>query len=117
MTMIEEKLSRLIVALIEKTESGKVTWNKTVSMNRYLANFSQNAISIKRFPSELEEDRTHYIFSLLNGDGEEIESKYTEWPGRRTDYRNLEKLFNLARRSAQNVEENIDSLLQTLEQE
>ena len=112
MTMIEEKISQLIVALIDKTGAGKVTWKKTVSANRLLVNFSLNAVSITRIPNN--NINATYVFSLLDDDGNEIESK-TEYSSTTAEHQKLEQLFNLARRSANNVEESLDSLLKTLE--
>ena len=132
MTMIDEKLDRLTAALLDKTRAGKVTWEPTASENVYLANFSKYAVSISRVSNtavkfspttaptgvlELGDYTTfHYVLSLLNEDGEDIEIK-TERIAGHGDYNKLEHIFNLARRSAYNFEEGLDTILQALEAE
>ena len=113
MTMIDEKLARLTAALLDKTQAEKVIWEPTASENVYLANFSKYAVSVRLVPYD--ETIPDYVLSLLNEDGVDIETKTARRKGEE-NYEELEQLFNLARRSAYNVEEGIDTILEALEE-
>ena len=118
MTMIDEKLDRLTTALLDKAQAGKVAWEPTASENIYLANFSKYAVSIRMrsYPTATAGVIYHYVLSLLNEDGADIETR-TERSAGQGDYDKLERIFNLARRSAYDVEEGLDTILQALEAE
>ena len=125
-SVIDEKLSHLVGALLQKTGEGKVSWKPTVNDDEFLAGFKRYVVSIRQDFLRFEDDpsqQEHLIeLSLLNQDGKVMETKTSSseqgsiWgPGLSDDYKNMHELFILARRSAHNVEEGLDSLLKELE--
>lgn len=115
MTMIiNEKLTRLVITLVEKTEEGKVSWNPTVNADEFVAGFSHYAVLIRK-NILLDESpiQTYFELLFLNEDGREMESSVSI-SGQRGIQQHLRKLFTLARRSAYNVEEGLDRLLQEI---
>lgn len=123
MTMIiNEKLTSLVTTLVEKTEEGKVSWNPTVNADEFVAGFSRYAILIRKDVAVYEfgdtSQETHLELLFLNEDGRVMDSKAASpdsLSGQSDDFERLYELFTLARRSAYNVEEGIDRLLQELE--
>ena len=123
MTMIiNEKLTSLVATLVEKTEEGKVSWNPTVNADEFVAGFSRYAILIRKDVSVYEfgdtSQETHLELLFLNEDGRVMDSKGASQDSlsdQSDDFERLYELFTLARRSAYNVEEGIDHLLQELE--
>ena len=116
MTMIiNEKLTSLVTTLVEKTEEGKVSWNPTVNADEFVAGFSRYAILIRK-DILLDESpiQTYFELLFLNEDGREMESSVSI-SGERGIQQRLRKLFTLARRSAYNVEEGLNRLLQEIE--
>ena len=123
-SVIDDKLSLLVGALLQKTGEGKVSWKPTVNDGEFLAGFKRYVVSIRQdsLRFEGEPSQEHLIeLSLLNRAGKVME----EWassaqgsisgPSLSDDYEYLYELFKLARRSAYNVEEGLDSLLKELE--
>ena len=131
MTMIDEsiidsKLSALITTLIDKTREGKVSWSPTINDGEFLAGFSRYVVSIQQSTMYSEDPDSGRQFcidvALLDQNGKIMEvttsfsgGSLTFGPGRFDDYENLYELFILARRSAHNVAESLDTLLQELE--
>ena len=124
-SVIDDKLSHLVGALLQKTREGKVSWKPTVNDGEFLAGFKRYVVSIRQDSLRFEGDpsQEHLIeLSLLNQDGKVMETKASSsgqgsiWGSSLSDdYENLHGLFVLARRSAHNVEEGLDSLLKELE--
>lgn len=122
---IENKLSNLVAGLIVKTREGGVTWATTLADNQFIAGFSRFVVSVRQdFMYSEDEDSGAQPFievSLLNQNGRTIEATTsyahgeTFGPGISDDYEELLELFILARRSAHDVEESLDDLLQELE--
>ena len=112
-TSIDEKLNRLIDTLNSKTESGKLSWEETAADSEFLANFSAYGVSIakKSYPT----NPPDYTLTLLNSEGEDMETSREADPSR-SKYRELQRLFTLARRSARNVNEGLDAILKILEE-
>ena len=112
---IENKLSYLVSTLIQKTREGKVSWNPTINDDEFLAGFSRYVVSIKLgFADEFRQERPYRTLGLLNKDGKTIDAKI-EYDTDSLDYQELGELFVVARRSAHDAEESLNSLLQELE--
>ncbi len=125
-SVIDEKLSHLVGALLRKTGEGKVSWKPTVNDGEFLAGFKRYVVSIRqsvlRFEDDISQQEYLIELSLLNQDGKVMETKASSskqgsiWaPSLSNDYEYLHELFILARRSAYNVAEGLDSLLKELE--
>lgn len=120
--IINEKLTSLVTTLVEKTEEGKVSWSPTVNADEFVAGFSRYAILIRKDVAVYEfgdtSQETHLELLFLNEDGRVMDSKAASpdsLSDQSDDFERLYELFTLARRSAYNVEEGIDRLLQELE--
>ena len=112
---IENKLSYLVSTLIQKTREGKVSWNPTINDDEFLAGFNRYVVSIKLgFADEFRQERPYRTLGLLNKDGKTIDAKI-EYDTDSLDYQELGELFVVARRSAHDAEESLNSLLQELE--
>lgn len=116
MTMIiNEKMSNLVTTLVEKTEEGKVSWSPTVNADEFVAGFSRYAILIRKdILLDESPSQTYFELLFLNENGREMESSVSI-SGERGVQQRLRKLFTLARRSAYNVEEGLNRLLQEIE--
>ena len=122
MTKFEEKITNLIDLLLEKTLEGKVSWESTANNETFLSSLGLYGISIRRTVPQtvtrgiafFGDSRPIYIVSFLDEEGKLFDSK-VENSASSTGYEKLEELFTLARRSAHNVEESLDRLLQELE--
>lgn len=124
MTKFEEKISHLIDLLLEKTDEGKVSWESTANSDTFISSLGLYGISIgRRMPESsltgmsvaLYGARpTTYVLSFLDDSGETFDSKVEESRDS-DDYEKLEELFTCARRSAHNVGESLERLLQELE--
>ena len=114
MTLLEEKTTRLISTLIEKTEQEKVVWRKTISDDHYRAQFTGDQVIIRRSPSRRSADGNFYSLSIRSMRGQSVEV-IRQFPGEKAHYL-LEQIFHLAKQSADRyVEHSLDSLLQELE--
>ena len=113
--IIDNKLSHLITTLINKTKEGKVSWSPTINDDEFLAGFSRYVVSIKvGYDNEFRQERPFRTLILSNQDGRTIDAK-VEYATDSSDYEELGELFMVARRSAYNAEESLNSLLQELE--
>ena len=114
-SIIDNKLSHLITTLINKTKEGKVSWSPTINDDEFLAGFSRYVVSIKvGYDNEFRQERPFRTLILSNQDGRTIDAK-VEYDTDSSDYEELGELFMVARRSAYNAEESLNSLLQELE--
>ena len=124
-SIIDNRLSALVTTLVDKTSEGKVSWSPTINDGEFIAGFSRYVVSIRQGLVYSEDDdrpREPYIeIALLNPNGKimEVATSYaiepTFGPGIFDDYEELHELFVLARRSAHNVAESLDNLLQELQ--
>ena len=122
MTHFEEKVAHLIDLLLDKTREGKISWESTANSDAFVSSLGLYGISIRRnVPHTVArgfalfgDTRPAYVVSFLNEDGELFDSQSENSPSS-AGYEKLEELFTLARRSAHNVNESLDNLLQELE--
>lgn len=109
-----EKVSKLIASLIDRTQEKKVKWERTVPRDRYMAAFHSYAVSIRRVTS-LHNDAT-YSLDMVDADEGQLVTLRNEFIPDQGDYDKLRELFILAKNSASPpIEEGVDKLLQELE--
>ena len=121
---VEQKLWKLIKRLHEKTKDASLTWEPLPSKNTFLAVFPSYAVSIAEVPGE--EDAPDYAITLLNEAGKPLE-RVTDVQLRETvseegqpetsAFRIMEELYNMARRSALGVDQALDKLLSSLDED
>lgn len=108
MMKLDAKLNRVTTLLLQKTREGKVQWKPSATDDVFVSSFGEYGVSIRK---------GHYSsfeLSLMDKTGAVFESIF-EAASEKSEYLRLEELFILARRSAYNIEESIDTLLQELE--
>ena len=113
--IVNEKVSKLIVTLRDRTREGKVKWERTVSKDLYSANFYPYAVTIKRFPPNTSFASNAYsldMLTLVEGQVDELRTENNPGQG---DYDTLKEIFALAQKSPEYLEEGLDSLLKELE--
>ena len=114
MTQLEEKTSRLVSTLIEKTRQNKVVWRRTISDDFYRALFEDDYILIRRRPNHRDNDSFRYSLSIRNEDGQSVEIM-RQSPGEK-DHIRLKQVFDAAKESAERyIEDSVEKLLQDLE--
>jgi len=123
-SVIKDKLSDLITTLIDKTKEGRVSWDPTINDDEFLAGFSRYVVSVRQDFVHFEDEggREPLIeIVLLNQNGQvmEVKTSYASGssmlnPSLDDDYEELLELFILARRSAHNVVEGLDDVLEEL---
>ena len=105
---LEEKLTHLTALLLEKTREGKVIWKPSATDDVFVSSFRNYGVSIRKgFFADFE-------LNLIDMTGAVFESIKETIP-HQPEHKKLEELFILARRSAHNAEESLDTLLQELE--
>ena len=113
--VVNEKVSRLIVNLRDRTLEGKVKWERTVSKDRFSASFYPYAVTIKRFPIDAMYTSHAYSLDMLTlAEGQVDELRIEDSPGQ-GDYDTLHEIFALAQNLPEHVEKGLDRLLQELE--
>ena len=110
MTMIDGKLASLVTTLLEKSRASKVPWRATASDNIFLCGFGGYGVSIRAWTTTT--GGRQRSLSIVNEDGVEIETLLAY--SRSSEFDDLDEMFTLARRSANNVEEGLDRLLREL---
>ena len=114
MTQLEEKTSRLVSTLIEKTRQNKVVWRRTISDDYYRAPFEDDYVLIRRRPSHRDDESYRYSLSIRNEDGQSVVIM-RQSPDEK-DHSRLRQVFDVAKESAEKyVEDSIEKLLQELE--
>jgi len=113
----EEKLDRLIRSLIVKTESKSVRWAVTANEHAYrvlLVSATLNLIRKEGYDPERDTPYVDRTLELVNSKGKLIE-EYNSIT--HPSEISLDTLFRLARRSAFQTDENLDSILNELDEE
>ena len=113
--MADKKLVSLIKRLKEKTLKGSISWEKTVEEGVFQASFPDYAITIG---SERREDTWNYVFRIYNDKGElveviaETDFSSDDFGVRPYDF--IDEIYVVARRTAMEVDQAIDSILSAL---
>ena len=104
-------LGQILTGLVQRTAEGKLKWNRSVSVDRFVT--SLDAISIV----VMETTGFHgviYSLDILDEMGQTIETLSYGDTTEEQD-RELERLFVLARRSAHNIDVTLEKLAKALE--
>jgi len=113
---INDKLLTIAFRLLERTQSGQAAWAETDRLDTYAWSGSQNSVTISRQASIIVE----FVIELRNTWGTVVEDgRFSIYSGLEFGGRNvgemLQQLFELARRSALQVDSVIDDILGELE--
>lgn len=104
--MIPENLTKLIQALIDKTNAKLATWGKTSRENEYKLVFESGAITTD---SWIIDGNIEYVdFAIYNTYGDKIDEFMAEESNK--DFPLLKSLHNVAKRRFYNVDETINGL-------
>ena len=117
--MSENRLVTLLQVLHKKTIERKVDWEPTARDGSFQAAFSTHVITLRSQHSQHEPDELDYVFSIVNDDGNTIESiddvQLSNAIGDvGSGYKLMKEMHALARRIALGAEDAIDSLLKEL---
>ena len=104
--MIPEKITNLIKAIIEKTNSKKATWGKTARENEFKLHFQNGAITTDWWTNDRGVEFVD--IAIYNSYGDRIDS-YEAEKGE-DDYSILIEIHNVAKRDFFKVEETIENL-------
>ena len=107
--MIE--LGQILTGLVRRTEEGKLRWSPSAENDRFIA--SVDAISILIIEEMNFRGNTCYRLDIFDESGEVIESLGYQDTTESED-RELERLFVLARRSANNIDLTLERLARAL---
>ncbi len=125
--MTEQKLWELIKKICHQTQEGKITWDATVSKNRFQTAFPKFTVEIGEYETsgQYGEESMDYRLTINDESGKALESisdvdvqtKITPTlpPGRA--FATMRDLYNNARRRALGVDAAIDALLSSLEED
>jgi len=117
---MDDRMKELIKRLHEQTANGKVVWEKTADKATFQASFSTYAI---RISSKYGLAEAVYEVSIYDKDGDVVESADTDnswegWEGSNSlppeTHRMVADLYARARRMALDVDQALDTLLETL---
>ena len=118
--MKEEKLVDLVRKIDAKTDSGELSWEKTVSDEEFQANLSNSLLRIRReYTGSTDPD---FVLTVLDKNGTELESisdAYLNRFWRRdivpdTAFAVMQRIFKAARRKALGVDKAIEGILSEL---
>lgn len=122
MASTQDRFLETVEQLASRTQSGNIKWKKTDSEDTFLFSGSKSSVIVTKW-NDRDGDPMVRV-SILNSTGDEIgrlESEYLHNPWnettRYTDGENnalLEALWESARRTALNIDEVLDSLLDDL---
>lgn len=117
--MLSPKYKELITNLINKTNERKVKWEPTSQIGRFELSLGNQLVSVY---SSADEDSGFWMtpfgspkaeFAIKDSKGREIDSLRT-FQINDPLYKDLQPLYAVAKSSANNIDETIDSLLSSL---
>lgn len=110
---MHNKNRQLIGRLIEKTESGEINWNSTSRPMQYSLSMTSNQIIIERAANM---GIVKYRFSILDVQGGYVDNMLLQFSNSvdTPDAALLKKLYEVAHRNANHIDETIDRLLDEL---
>lgn len=112
------RMVNLADELRERTKSGRIAWKETDDPTVFLYSGSSSSVEVDSWVTS---GRPRVALRLRNSSGAEVDALNLTYendfatPGNESAFELLEELHELARRSALNVDEVIDSLLRDLE--
>ena len=104
--------SEILTGMVKRTEEGKLKWTKTVRYDRFVA--SVDAITLMILEVQNFGEPTRYRLDLLN-EFEEVADSFSHEDLSDAEYKELEHLYRLARRSANDVEATLEKLAKALD--
>ena len=105
-------LGKILTGLVERTEEGRLLWHRGAHSEQFIASVDTISMVIE----EYEEDwgRRRYRLNIYNESGDLADSlDLRDLNGEQL--KQLERLFVLARRSANNVDSTLEKLAKALE--
>ena len=116
--MATPKPARLVQQLLEKSNEGKIKWEKTATDGVFQAAFPGYSIRLSTEPSAFSSQEDYFV-QISNDEGETVEiisdSNLTSMIGSDA-WRMMKDLYQGARRSAMGVDAALDSILAELEE-
>lgn len=117
--MADKKIAMLIQRLREKTDQGRIRWEKRAKDGDFIASFPNYAVLLSIRSSPQFQNSDAYFLEILNEDGEIVEKVSDEdFEGDEFEeedaFEVMEELYNSARRNAMGIEKAVDSLLSAL---
>lgn len=119
--MDNKKFNLFLDRLLEKTEQGKLEWEKTADRNTFLLVLEDSAVSVT-YTIDAGVDMNgdtfsiwYYIFDFRNESGEVVESvKVSHKDKKDGSFRKAERIFNLARNQSLKPHQTVDRILEQL---
>lgn len=104
--MVDDRLVKLIIKLHERTTRGELHWQQTPEEHAFSASFAKYSTVVASIPRD-------FMLRLHGPDGRFLESirGYDLMGYDQSAARNLEELYEMARREALGVDQAIDDLL------
>ncbi len=118
--MVSPKYKTLFSNLIDKTQQGKVDWKRTSQLGRFQLQLGEQLITIYSSVDEnpdfwkIDFGEPKAEFSIIDKNGREVDSVKSFSVGDAV-YTELQPLYQVAKSSANNIDETIDNLLTSLE--
>lgn len=114
---VGEKYQRLVTALLAKTEAGELHWQQMPREDVYMAALKGSAVTIGQVLNEEDLEDPHYEISLLNANGNVVDSffdaaLYTTPDGKW--HEQMRDLFKHARRQALGSDKVLNEILEEL---
>lgn len=111
---MDSPYNSLIINLLIKSRDKRVHWQTTSDPRMFLVTSGKQSISITNGYDEMGEEE-YFVLSIRNEKGTIIDSFVAD--KRKSEWDQLNELYYLARRYANNVDETIDKLLNDLKSE
>ncbi len=110
----DEKLITFTRRIFEKTKNGELRWEATANSNVFTVAFPKYSVSLERVP-ETEDTHGFIVLRISNDRGQTVEEFYS-WQARRSGFKEMDELFDRARRIAMGLSEALDELLRDLDE-
>ncbi len=111
--MNKQKFDLFLDRLLEKTEQGKINWEKTADRATFLAVFKDNAIALSRMLDNTKLDLLQFAFRNEVGEIVDIVS-LSNFDGENEDFKKAEKIYNLAKNQPEQIDLTLDQIIQQL---
>jgi len=102
--------------LLRQTEADAIEWNATDNENDFVFSGTKGSALVRQWRDY--DDTVMYKLAILNSRGTEVESLHSEWESEglpREHNETLERLWEAARRSALDIHQILESLMDEVE--
>src|SRR5262249_11534535 len=118
MDKMPDKIRAFVEKLVDRTEEGKVNWERTVNEGIYQASFPNYTVHLFTRPSRTDSENEDFVLQIKDEDGaviEEVDDTMlsTGYPNDKI-FTRMRKMFALARRQALGVDRAVDAILAAL---